>query len=169
MRQTMDQGNLGSTFFLKLVLAAIAVAALIVSIFALPSIAAKDIARHPQLAWQFYPFLAYAYTLSIVFLFALFQGYKLLTYVDQNKVFSEASLKALKYIKRCAYAVTGLIVPGVLLVMGLSWNKGEDITGIVMMGIIITLTSGVVAAVVGVAQHHVQKAVAIKSENDLTV
>ena len=48
------------------------------------------------------PFLAYAYIASIPFFVALYQAFKVLGYVGQNKVFSQAAVKALRTIKYCA-------------------------------------------------------------------
>src|SRR6266480_5875464 len=48
------------------------------------------------------PFLAYAYLASIPFFVALYQVFKVLGYVGQNKVFSPRAVKALRTIKFCA-------------------------------------------------------------------
>ena len=56
------------------------------------------------------PFLAWAYTASIAFFVALYQAFKLLGYIGQNKVFSLNSVKALRTIKYCAEVIVGFIV-----------------------------------------------------------
>src|SRR3977135_4222297 len=53
------------------------------------------------------PFLAYAYIASILFFVALYQAFAVLGYVRKNKVFSPASVKALRIIKFCAVAIIG--------------------------------------------------------------
>lgn len=161
--------NHGSTLFLKLVIVLIAIAALAACVLALPQMAADDAARHPELAWQQYPFLASAYILCSIFLFALYQSFRLLTYLDKNKAFSELSVRALKHIKYCAITIGALMIAGMATVMILSSGKGEDITGVVMMGLVITFASSVVATVAVVLQKHVQAAVEIKSENEFVV
>lgn len=161
--------NRGSTLFLKLVIALIAIGALAICIFALPSMAADDAARHPDLAYQQYPFLAYAYIMASAFFVALYQAFKLLSYVDANKAFSELSVRALGIIKYCAITIAGLMVTAIAIVMAMAAGKNEDITGVVMMGLIITFIACVGATIVAVLQRHVQKAIDIKSENDLTV
>ena len=45
------------------------------------------------------PFLAYAYIASIPFFVALYQAFKVLGYAGQNKVFSQAAVKAMRTIK----------------------------------------------------------------------
>lgn len=159
----------GSIIFLKIVISLVAAGAIAICIFALPSMAADDATRHPDLAWQQYPFLAYAYILCILFLYALYHGFKLLTYADADKVFSELSVKSLASIKYCALTAGALVVAGVVLIMIMAAGKNEDITGIVMMGVIVTLGALIGATVVAVLQRHVEKAIELKSENDLTV
>lgn len=161
--------NRGSSLFLKFAIILIAIVALGIGIFVLPDMAAKDAAAHPQLAYQQYPFLAYAYILCIAFIVALYQSFKLLIYIDANKGFSELSVRSLRYIKYCAIIISALMVAGIITLMVLSFEKGEDITGIVMPGLLVTFVSSVAAALVAVLQKHVQKAMEIKSENELTV
>ncbi|MBE7170810.1 MAG: DUF2975 domain-containing protein [Williamsia sp.] len=161
--------NRGSTLFLKFAISLIAILALAICIFVLPDMAARDAAAHPDLAYQRYPFLAYAYALCIAFFVALYQAFKLLTYIDANKAFSESAVRALRVIKYCAIIISALIVAGVITVMVMSAGKGEDITGIVMMGLILTFISGIGATLAAVLQKNLQKAVELKSENELTV
>ncbi len=161
--------NRGSTLFLKFVIGLIALGALAICIYALPALAADDAARHPDLAWQQYPFLAYSYILCLAFFIALFQAFKLLTYIDNNRSFSDQSVRSLKIMKYCAITIIGMMVTAILVVMIMASGKGEDITGVIMMGLIVTFVAAVGATVVAVLQRHVEKAIELKSENDLTV
>src|SRR3989339_2074761 len=56
------------------------------------------------------PFIIYGYLVSIPFFVALYQAFKLLGYIRQNKVFSLNSVKALKNIKYCAIVLSCFIV-----------------------------------------------------------
>ena len=56
------------------------------------------------------PFIVYGYLASIPFFVALYQAFKLLGYIRQNKVFSLSSVKTLRTIKYCAIALSILIV-----------------------------------------------------------
>lgn len=161
--------NRGSTLFLKAVVSAVALGALAICIFVLPKMAAADAAAHPELAHQQYPFLAYAYILCGTFLFALYQVFKLLTYADANQAFSEWSVRALGNIKYAAVAISLLIIGGLITILIMASDKDEDMTGIVMPGLMIIFVSCVGTALVAVLQRHVQKAIELKSENDLTV
>ncbi len=154
----------GSTIFLRVVISLIAIAALAVCILGLPGMVAQEARKTPDTAWLVYMFLVGAYILSIPFFVALFQAFKLLTYVDGNKAFSEVSARALGCIKYCAITISMLMVAGMASVMVLSIGKGEDMAGIVAMGLLITFASCVVAAVAAVLQKQVEKAVAERVE-----
>src|SRR3989338_10509432 len=56
------------------------------------------------------PFILFGYLASIPFFVALYQAFKLLGYIGQNKVFSLSSVKTLRIIKYCAIAQSILIV-----------------------------------------------------------
>ena len=115
------------------------------------------------------PFLALVYAGSIPFFIALYQAFKVLRYVRQNKVFSPEVVKALRTIKYCALAIIGFVVVEEIFIMLMS-NRDNDNPGVpVFMGILITFPSIVVAAAAAMFERILQNAVEIKSENDLTV
>lgn len=155
-----------STIFLRGVVILIGCIVLALCIFALPEMATRDTATHPETAYLYYPFLIGAYMMALPFLIALYQAFKLLNYIDQNKAFSELSVRALRNIKYCAMALSGLIVAGTSFVM---FFMEGDRAGIVALGIYATFASSVAATATAVFQRLLQNAVDIKSENDLTV
>jgi hypothetical protein len=156
--------NRGSTIFLRLVISLIAIAALAVCIFLLPKMIAREAAKTRDTAWQIYLFLAGAYLQAAFFLFALYQAFRLLGYIDGNNTFSELSVRALRHIKHSAFTIGLLMMAGVAWVMILSAGSGDDSAGPVMLGLIGTFTSSVVAAVATVLQTQVQKAIDTKKE-----
>lgn len=156
--------NRGSTLFLRLVISLIAIAALAVCFFPLPRMIAKEAAKTPDTAWQIYLFLAGAYIQAALFVFALYQAFRLLGYIDGNKTFSEPSVRALRHIKHSAITIGLLMVTGIAWVMILSAGTGDDSAGPVMVGIMGTFASSVVAAVATVLQTQVQKAIDTKTE-----
>lgn len=89
------------------------------------------------------PFLACAYVASIPFFVALFQTFKVLGYVGEDKTFTPATVKALKTIHRCALAVLGAVALGELFIMS---NESDDRAGGVAIGILIAFGCAVVAA-----------------------
>ncbi|HTG44952.1 MAG TPA: DUF2975 domain-containing protein, partial [Verrucomicrobiae bacterium] len=156
--------NRGSTIFLRLVISLIAIGALTVCVFKLPRMISQEAAKTPETAWQIYLFLVGAYLQAAAFLFALFQGFKLLSYVDRNKAFSESSVRALRHIKHSAITIGLLMMAGIAWVLVLSAGTGDDSAGPVMIGIIGTFASSVVAAVAVVLQTLVQRAIDPKKE-----
>lgn len=113
------------------------------------------------------PFLAYVYMASIAFFVALYQGFKLLGIVAQGQVFSIQSIKALRTIKHCALLMVGLIFGAELFILFTHGN--DDVTGGVMVGLIMTMVSSIVAAAAAVFERALQSAVDMKIEHDLTV
>ena len=156
--------NRGSTLFLRLVISLIAIAALAVCVFPLPRMIAQEAAKTPDTAWQIYLFLVGAYIQAALFVFALYQAFKLLNYIDGNKAFSELSIRALQRIKHSAITIGLLMVVGIVWVMVLSAGSGEDSAGPVMIGLMGTFASSVAAAAAAVLQTQVQKAIDTKNE-----
>jgi Protein of unknown function (DUF2975) len=113
------------------------------------------------------PIWAGLYVAAVPFYIALYQTLKLLNYIDRNTVFSELSVKALKNIKYCALAISGLFVAGSPYIMHVA--QTDDAPGLFAMALLIIGTSFVIATSAGVLQKLLQSAIDIKSENDLTV
>lgn len=139
-----------SIVFLKAVLVLMGAAVLALCIFWLPGVAGRDAAAHPETAYLQYPFLACAYVLCVPLFTVLYQSFKLLSYVARNQASSELSFRALKVIQYCAIAVCLAIALGIMGVIGFA--KGEDITGVMMLGLLCVLASSVVAALANVLQ-----------------
>jgi hypothetical protein len=158
----------GSTIFLKVVIFLIGITVLALCIFWLPGIANRDAEANPETAYLQYPFLVCAYVLSIPFFGALYQAFKLLTYIDRNKAFSELSVRALRYIKYCAITISIVIVGGIIISIVIFY-RSEDITGIIMLALISIFASNVIATFAAVLQKLLKEAINIKSENELTV
>ncbi|GEL77158.1 hypothetical protein TMU01_13930 [Tenuibacillus multivorans] len=107
------------------------------------------------------------YVSVIPFFVALYQAFKLLSYIDKNQAFSELSVKALKKIKFCAITISGLYIlmmPFVYLIAEL-----DDAPGLIIIGMIPIFASTVIAVFAAVLKKLLQEAIDIKSENDLIV
>lgn len=117
------------------------------------------------------PFLVGAWVLSIPIFIALYQTLKLVSLIDENKAFSNQSVKALQTIKYCSMAFGILIVIGATaaIILTRSADPTEDVTPIFMVGFIFTFVSSVVATFFAVLKRILMDAIKIKSENDLTV
>ena len=102
------------------------------------------------------PFLAYAYIASLSFFVALYQAFKVLGYIGQNKAFSQPTVKALRTIKFCALAIIGFVALGELFIM---LGNSDDRAGGIFMGILITFGSVVTAAAAAMFEQILQNAV----------
>ena len=154
-----------STLFLKFVIGFIGVVALIWLIWS-PQLEGRA-ADLDLISIYLDPLIIYTYIGSIPFFVALYQGIKLLGYVDGNKVFSQDSVDAVKKIKYCAIAFMGFILLGILYIN--LFIRGEDPAGVTALSIFITFASIIIATAAAVFQRLLQNAIDLKSENDLTV
>jgi hypothetical protein len=153
------------TIFLQAVIVLIGIGALALMLWE-PHIEGRN--AHATLFEIYFkdPFLAYAYLASIPFFVALYQVFKVLGYIGQNKAFSQATVKALRTTKFCALGIIGFVAVGELFIM---LGNSDDRAGGVFIGILITFGSVVIATAAAMFERILQNAVDIKSENDLTV
>lgn len=114
-----------------------------------------------------YPIITGLYLSIIPFFIALYQAFKLLSYIDKNIAFSENSIKALKTIKYCALTISSFFV--VLLPFVYIVAEKDDAPGLILVGFVPIFTSMVVAVFAAVLQKLLQNAIDIKSDNDLTI
>lgn len=155
----------GSTLFLKFVICLIAIGALVWLIW-FPQLEGRA-ANLDLISIYTDPLIIYTFIGSVPFFIGLYQAFKLLTYIDNNKVFSQSSVNAMGKIKYCAVAFSGFIVLGILYI-GL-FVRGEDPAGVTGLGVLTIFASIVIATAAAVFQSLLQNAVDMKSENDLTV
>ena len=156
----------GSTIFLQVVIVLIGLGVLAIMIrFPLTEGRAANLDLFSVYAD---PFIIYGYLASIAFFVALYQAFKLLGYIGQNKVFSLGSVKTLRTIKYCAI-ILGISIVMAVLYIRMSHNTDDDPAGFIAIGILATFVSVVIATLAAVFERTLQSAVDIKSENDLTV
>ncbi|MEC0694760.1 DUF2975 domain-containing protein [Bacillus atrophaeus] len=157
----------GTTLFLKIALFLIGIPVLALCIFLVPEIANFAAELYPDIVYIKYLVLINLYASAIPFYFALYQAFKLLSYIDKNKAFSELSVKALKNIKYCAITISILFVMGMPLFYLMA--EKDDAPGIILIGLVVIFASMVIAVFAAVLQKLLKEAIDIKSENDLTV
>ncbi|AIQ57924.1 DUF2975 domain-containing protein [Paenibacillus borealis] len=157
----------GSTTFLKAVIVLFGLAALALCVFVVPEIAGFAEELYPDMGYIQALVMIDLYGAALPFYIALYQAFKLLGYIDQNKAFSETSVQVLKNIKHCAVAISGMFVIGMPLFYLMA--ERDDAPGIIVIGMIIILASMVIAVFAAVLQKLLNEAIELKSENDLTV
>jgi hypothetical protein len=113
-------------------------------------------------------FILYVYASSVPFFIALYKAIRLLGYIGRNKVFSPLAVNALKSIKYCALILGALVVAAGLFIRFI-YSGDDDPAGFVAICIVITFASIVVATAAAIFEKLLQKALDMKSENDLTI
>ena len=96
----------GSTLFLKLAVILIGIPIFALCIYLLPQIANvafEEAANGARLGYMVLGILTVMYVSAIPFYIALYQAFKLLTYIDKNEAFSQMSVDALKEDKKLCY------------------------------------------------------------------
>ncbi|MEX1112651.1 MAG: DUF2975 domain-containing protein [Candidatus Andersenbacteria bacterium] len=151
----------GSTMFLQGVIFLIGIGVLALCVVVFPWVISSGQAGY------YSPLLLGMYVPAIPFFIALYQTLKLLRYIDKNKAFSPLSVQALKNIKYCAGAVSALYAVGMPYILYVA--ELDDAPGAVAIGLVIIFASLVIAVFAAVLEQLLQNAIAIKSENDLTV
>ncbi len=132
------------TIFLQVVVVFVGIGALVCMLWE-PHLEGRNASATLSQIYFNDPFLAYAYTASIAFFIGLYQMFKLLGYMGQNKVLSLNSLKALRNIKYCATALIGFVLAPLAYLFIV--RPGDDIAGGVFMGLLLIAGSGLVAII----------------------
>ncbi|MFC0298627.1 DUF2975 domain-containing protein [Geobacillus jurassicus] len=155
------------TLFLKVALVLIGLPVLALCIFLVPVLGDVAAKLLPKYAWiKFFVFLVFDAS-ALPFYVALYQAFRLLTYIDRNDVFSESSVKALKAIKYCAVTISGLHL--LALPLFYLFAEKDDAPGVIFVGLLVPFASLVIAVFAAVLQKLLQQAIEIKQENELTI
>ena len=155
----------GSTLFLKIVILLIAVA-VFAGLIWFPQTEGRAV-NLDLISIYTDPFIIYIYVGSIPFFVGLYQAFKLLHFIDANKVFSKGAIKTLKYMKFASLSLIAFIVLALLYLR--FFVHGDDVAGPTGLGIIVSFAAAVIATAAAIFQKLFQNAVDLKSENDLTV
>jgi len=155
----------GSTTFLKVIIFLIGIAMIALCIFWLPELAIREPKEHPGV-YSLYPLLVYAYGCCIAFSIALYQAFKLLTYIEKNNAFSELSLKSLTVIKKCGLTTIFFIVLEIVTLKVISKVTGDDPAGPISLSLMGILVISIITAIVDVLQKLLKSSLDTKTEND---
>ncbi|MDA1536024.1 DUF2975 domain-containing protein [Bacillus sp. BR_7] len=156
-----------TTLFLKLAIVFIGIVVLALCIFLVPKIGNFAGELYPAITYMKSLVLIDMYVAAIPFYFALYQAFKLLSYIDKNKAFSQSSVNSLKNIKYYALTIGTVYLLGMPLYYLMA--KKIDPPSFIPIRLIIIFSSIVIAIFAAVLQKLLQEAIQIKSENDLTV
>ncbi|MBC2312154.1 DUF2975 domain-containing protein [Listeria booriae] len=157
----------GSTIILRIAVILIGLVVLALCIVAVPALAINTTIHNPSFAKSLYPVLIGMCLAAIPFFIALSHTWRLLKYIDNGNAFSTLAVTALKKIKYCALGVAGVYLLTSPFFYMLA--QKDDAPGIVVICLLFMGASLVIAIFAAVLQRLLQEAIAIKTENDLTV
>lgn len=155
----------GTTLFLKIVILLIGSPILALCLFGFFWFLTHP--ANPNYAHLLYPIIVGIYLSTLPFFYALFQAFRLLTYIDHTMAFSNLSVKALTRIKYSAFTISLIYILTLPILFLLA--QVDDAPGLILMGAILIFASFVIAFFAAVLQNLLQEAIEIKNENDLTV
>jgi hypothetical protein len=109
------------------------------------------------------PFIVYAYVASIPFFVALFQAFRLLGLIGENKTFSQESVKALRIIKYSAIIESAAIIMAVICIR-MFHDIDDDPAGFIALGIMATFISAIIATVAAVFEGIFLEGITLKKD-----
>lgn len=155
-----------STIFLQAVIVLVGIVALFLLIW-LPQTEGRAV-NLDLISIYTDPFILYGYGMSVVFFIAMYNAFRLLGYIRQGIIFTTKAVNIVRNIKLCAVVIAVLVVFSALYIK-IFHNPADDPAGFMSLSALIILASAVIATVAAIFQNLLQKAVKMKSENDLTV
>lgn len=154
-----------STILLRVAILGFGFLVLMFSIFLLPQAFAEAVRSYT--AAYYAPAIIGVYGALIPFYTALYQGMRILGYIDKDEAFSKRSVKALGVIKYAAFATAILFAGSLPLFYAVT--QTEDAPGIMVIGLAIDAAPLVIGIFTAVMQRLLRNVVKMKKESDLTV
>lgn len=155
------------TMILKIAVVMLGIPVAALSVLLLPWIARDASESSIRMAYVIYGILILMYISVVPFFAALYQGFRLLGYIDSNKAFSELSLKSIQKIRSCAAAISIIY----LFAMPLFYIVAEidDAPGVILVGMIFVFAPLSVAVFAAILKKLLKNAIDLKNDNELTI
>ena len=106
------------------------------------------------------PFLAYAYVGSTPFFIGLYQAFRLLRLARRNEEFSASAVRSVRLVRRCALALIGFVIVGLILIF---LGPEDDRAGAVFIGGLVISASILVAASMAVLERTLKSGAELRS------
>ena len=155
------------TMILKIAVIMLGIPVAALSVLLLPWIARDAAQSSIRMAYVIYGILILMYISVVPFFAALYQGFRLLGYIDSNKAFSELSLKSIQKIRSCAAAISIIY----LFAMPLFYIVAEidDAPGVILVGMIFVFAPLTVTVFAAILKKLLKNAIDVKNDNELTI
>ncbi len=157
----------GSTRFLKSALIMLGLPVLAACVFFVPTVSNKLLDQGSLNRLLKIPFFIGTFGSAIAYFYALTESWHLLNLIDRNQAFSLRSIKALVHIKFSAVVISIIYLLELPILILIA--DADDAPGLVLIGLVISLASLLVAVFAAVLQRLLNDAITYKSEIDLTV
>ena len=155
------------TMILKIAVIMLGIPVAALSVLLLPWIARDASESSIRMAYVIYGILILMYISVVPFFAALYQGFRLLGYIDSNKAFSELSLNSIQKIRSYAAAISIIY----LFAMPLFYIVAEidDAPGVILVGMIFVFAPLTVTVFAAILKKLLKNAIDLKNDNELTI
>lgn len=136
-------------------------------IFLLPLMWAEAYHEWPQHGYAVRAVVAAMYISTVPFYIGVYKGWRILDLIDRDRAFSMQPVKALRAIVYCAASISFIYI--LSLPFFYIWADNTDAPGLMVIGQFLVGMPLIISVAVGLLQRLLAEAVAIKSENDMTV
>lgn len=150
---------------LKIVTVCAAVCIGIIFFMAVPCYGKAVAIKYPEFAYCYAPWLVFLLIFSLPCFAALFFGWKIAENIGLDNSFSYENAKHLGKISVLAGADTAFFFAGNIVLFCLNMSY----PGILLLSLFADFAGGAVCIICAALSHLVQKAAAMKAENDLTI
>lgn len=155
----------GKSIFLKIAVILLGLPVLAIGATGIPWLFKHPV--NPTYDQMIYPVVAGLYATTIPYLLALYQTFKLLSYIETSEAFSLMSVESLGAIKRCAFLISGIYLVMMPFVFGIA--ELDDAPGLILVGGVPVFASLAVAVFAAILEKLLQEALELKFENQLTI
>ncbi|QSX08461.1 DUF2975 domain-containing protein [Alkalibacter rhizosphaerae] len=157
----------GSTLFLKLAVLLLGGLVCLFGVIMIPKISSLAAFLFPdQIFVSYFVFLILSATI-IPFVYAIYQTWQLLTFIDHQNAFSEFSVRTLKRIKLSALSLVTLYIIGMPFFYMVA--DADDAPGFLLIAIVFLFAAAAIGVFAAILQALLQEAMRYKSEYDWTV
>lgn len=157
----------GSTLFLRTSVSVIGLGVLALCVYLLPLMWIHAYNEWPQHGYAVRSVVAAMYLSAIPFYIGIYNGWRVLGAIDKGQAFSLQPVKALKVVAICAATIS--LIYMLSLPFFYIWADNTDAPGLMMIGLFLAGMPLIISVAVALLGRLLSEAIAIKSENDLTV
>lgn len=151
--------------WLKIIILGLGVLGLIVYAAIIPGYGRAMVARYPEFAYCYWPWLVFLWATAVPCYVALGFGWPLAVSVGQDRAFTRANAKRLRAIGRLAAADAAFFFVGNVAL----WLMNMNHPGIVLISLLVAFVGASIAVAAACLSHLIDRAAALQEQSDLTI